>query len=507
MNVPFLSGEYWYGGASHDGVKMPIGANDCYEIDCTKNETPNQMMPLFLSSKGRCLWAREGFHIRFNRGEIVCDDCAVLTECGETLKDAFQYAAGHCFSVSGKAPDAALWRGPMFNTWIELTFYQTQEAVLRYARGIVENGFTPGVLMIDDGWAEYYGGWRFHSGRFPDAAAMLRELHDMGFQVMMWVVPYISPDTMAYRHLKEIGALICGEDGEPYITRWWNGCSAVLDIGRKEADDWMHGQLKALMDLGVDGFKFDGGDCVYYPEQEGAPTPKERCEAWVRFGAQYALNEYRASWMGAGLPVMQRLCDKPHSWGTDGLGALIPNMLAQGITGHPFCCADMVGGGEYLNFAENSDSLDEELFVCHSAVSCLTPGIQFSAAPWRVLGKEANEAIHRQLALRTEYLPVLEQVLRQSAQTGEPAVRYLEYEFPGEGCERITDCFMLGDALLIAPALEPKQAERRVYVPKGVWETPRGEMQSGGEWCVFPLENALPIVLRRKKGACGSAEV
>ncbi len=45
MNVPFLSGEYWYGGASHDGVKMPIGANDCYEIDCTKNETPNQMMP------------------------------------------------------------------------------------------------------------------------------------------------------------------------------------------------------------------------------------------------------------------------------------------------------------------------------------------------------------------------------------------------------------------------------------------------------------------------------
>lgn len=108
MNVPFLSGEYWYGGASHDGVKMPIGANDCYEIDCTKNETPNQMMPLFLSSKGRCLWAREGFHIRFNRGEIVCDDCAVLTECGETLKDAFQYAARHCFSVSGKAPDAAL---------------------------------------------------------------------------------------------------------------------------------------------------------------------------------------------------------------------------------------------------------------------------------------------------------------------------------------------------------------------------------------------------------------
>lgn len=83
MNVPFLSGEYWYGGASHDGVKMPIGANDCYEIDCTKNETPNQLMPLFLSSKGRCLWAREGFHIRFNRGEYEFpgEGCEAITDC------------------------------------------------------------------------------------------------------------------------------------------------------------------------------------------------------------------------------------------------------------------------------------------------------------------------------------------------------------------------------------------------------------------------------------------
>ena len=139
------------------------------------------------------------------------------------------------------------------------------------------------------------------------------------------------------------------------------------------------------------------------------------------------------------------------------------------------------------------------MFVCHSAVSCLTPGIQFSAAPWRVLGKEANEAIHRQLKLRSEYLPVLEEVLRQSAQTGEPAVRYLEYEFPGEGCEAITDCFMLGDALLVAPILQPGQTERRVYVPRGMWQTPQGPMQSAGEWHVFAAKNCLPIVLRRSK--------
>ncbi len=39
----------------------------------------------------------------------------------------------------------------------------------------------------------------------------------------------------------------------------------------------------------------------------------------------------------------------------------------------------MIGGGEYLNFLENSSNLDEELFVRYAQCATLMPMMQFSA--------------------------------------------------------------------------------------------------------------------------------
>ena len=94
-------------------------------------------------------------------------------------------------------PDKRLFSAPQYNTWIEMTYYHSQERVLAYARGIIESGLPPGVLMIDESWQESFGQWEFHSGRFPDPKGMVDELHQMGFKVMLWVVPFITPD----RHL------------------------------------------------------------------------------------------------------------------------------------------------------------------------------------------------------------------------------------------------------------------------------------------------------------------
>ena len=170
---------------------------------------------------------------------------------------------------------------------------------------------------------------------------------------------------------------------------------------------------------------------------------------------------------------MQRLCDKEHSWGENGLASLIPDMLLQGITGHPYGCPDMIGGGEYLNFQEMAQgTLDEELFVRHSEIACLMPAMQFSAAPYRVLGEEHFAAIKRSIAVRETYI-----------------------SYP---VEELTDQFMLGDRYLVAPVYRKGGHGRELYLPKGVWERDGEEIISGGETIRVTSEYGVPVIYRYK---------
>ena len=90
---------------------------------------------------------------------------------------------------------------PQLNTWIELTYHQNQKDILAYVKSMVAHGIEPGVLMIDDTWQTGYGDWRFDATRFPDPKAMICELHDMGFKVMLWMCPYVGMDTPAFRRI------------------------------------------------------------------------------------------------------------------------------------------------------------------------------------------------------------------------------------------------------------------------------------------------------------------
>lgn len=88
-----------------------------------------------------------------------------------------------------------------------------------------------------------------------------------------------------------------------------------------------------------------------------------------------------------GQPLVQRVSDENHSWGSDRLACLIPNGLVQGLIGYAFNCPDMVGGGQYENLIQSDFQVDGELFVRYAQCSALFPMIQFSTAPWKVLGE------------------------------------------------------------------------------------------------------------------------
>jgi alpha-glucosidase (family GH31 glycosyl hydrolase) len=183
---------------------------------------------------------------------------------------------------------------------------------------------------------------------------------------MVWLVPFLSPDSENSRMAARNGWLITGPDGRPVVREWWNGYSTVLDLTYPEAVAWLRQALDDLRSVdGVDGFKFDAGDLRDYRHDDvavGADGAVGQCEAWARIGAEYSFNELRACWKMGGQPLAQRLHDKPAVWGYGGLGSLIPEAIAQGLIGHPFNCPDMIGGGDLKSFTGGAP-LDQELFV------------------------------------------------------------------------------------------------------------------------------------------------
>ncbi len=486
IELPRLQDELWWGGAVHDGIRMPYGRSDI-KLDLS-NILENSGAPVLVSNRGRYIWNDRPFEFEIEAGRItIRSEGEVTVGAGDaaTLAEAFSKASQAHFPPQGSAPDLLSITAPQYCTWMEMHYEPTQDKTIAYAKEIMRRGFPPGVLIIDDNWMEDYGTWSFHPGRFPDPRRMMDELHELGFKVMLWVCPYVSPDSRTGRMLEKQGYLVQDDKGKTALRRWWNGYSAVLDYTHVEAWTWFKSTLDDLVErFGVDGFKFDAGDPTGDKNSEwvtghrwrGADVPNEDCEAYSRLGLHYPLSEFRASWKMGGAPLMQRLRDKPHSWGKDGLLSLIPNSLAQGLIGFSFHCPDMVGGG---SDGDLGSAFDPELFVRYAQCAALFPMMQFSMAPWKVLDDRLMGYCLEAATLRLRLGSELTALANEAAREGTPIMRAMEFVFPGQGYELVEDQFMVGDEILVAPVLEKGAESREVRFPKGTWNGDDGSRVQG----------------------------
>jgi alpha-glucosidase len=498
LAIPIAPGAHWWAGVIAQGDVMPL--RDGFDADLIARNYGNQIQPLLLSDQGDVVWSDQPFHIRVDSGslQLVGPGPFERTRAGTSLRDAYRSASRSHFAPSGKMPAPLLFEAPQYNTWIELMYDQNQADVLKYARAVVANGFPPGVLMIDDNWQLDYGRWRFHPGRFADPRGMVDELHKLGFEVMVWVCPFVSPDSEIYRYLRSRAFLLKETTGDqPAIVRWWNGASALLDLSNPGAFDWLTAQLDSVRTLyGVDGFKLDAGDVEFYRNTTSfrPATPHDQSELYGRIGLRYPLNEYRAMWKMGGQPLAERLQDKRHSW--EDLRKIVPHGALMGLLGYPFTAPDMIGGGEFSSFL-NLKTLDQDLVVRSAQASALMPMMQFSAAPWRVLDSTHLAAVKQAVALRKTHTPYIMELARQAARTGEPIIRPMEYDFPHEGFATVTDQFMLGDRFLLAPVLERGATSRDVRLPAGRWRGANGAVMTGGRTVSVsaPLD-VLPVFER-----------
>ena len=484
----FLPNEYWWGGSSSEAAHQPFSAESEYFYDMSFGH--NQTMPLLLSNRGRYVWCDSPMKISFSKGKLFAEAKSeiVISREGDDLRSAYLAASKKHFPFCGKMPERKFFETAQYNTWMEMDYNQTQDGVLKYARGIIENGYEPGVLMIDEGWHTRYGLWEFDKYKFPDPKKMVDELHEMGFTVMLWVVPLVSCDGRDFvlateadlMHLSGGGGtkkyFLRTDEGKVAIVKWWNGYGAILNMCCEDDREFLDSKLKRLMsEYGVDGFKFDGGNIsMYNPSNviNGAQTKYSADElniAWNEFGAKYPFHEYKDTFKGGGKPVIQRLQDRNHKWIDHGLATVIPAALVQGLLGHPFICPDMVGGGEWIfNYTPNF-VCDMELFVRMAECSALFPMMQFSWAPWRMLDERHAALCHNATKIRKRLSDYIMKTVENSAISGEPVIRNMEYCYPHSGYEKITDQFLLGDEILVAPVIEQGAIEREVVLPEGRW--------------------------------------
>ena len=89
-----------------------------------------------------------------------------------------------------------------------------------------------------------------------------------------------------------------------------------------------------------------------------------------------------------------------------------------------------------------------------------------------------RRALRQSVALRMEMNEYMTELLHEAAATGEPLMRHMEYQFPGQGFWNCTDQYMLGARYLVAPVLDDRD-KRTVRLPRGTWIAADGTKYRG----------------------------
>ncbi len=505
-----LPGEKWYGAFTAKascGTSLKDIKFQPYEANVKKNDLNienlgNQAAPLLLSNMGRYIWSNEPFAFEFKEGNLILyseNEQLVAVASGKTLRDAYAAAKNKYFPASGKTPNPLMFKLPQYNTWIELGSNQNQKDIIKYADNLIINGFPAGVFMIDDIWSKYYGNFEFDASKFPEPKGMVDALHSKGFKIMLWLTPFISPDSEEYRALEKDSCLVLkNESNNPALIKWWNGYSACLDLSKPATLNWLRSHLKNLQKkYGIDGFKFDAADFNFYSQEPTNTIGTKQAELYAKLGTEFDFNEFRACWKMGNQPLAQRLQDKGYSW--DDLKLLVPDIVSAGLIGHSFTCPDMIGGGLLSNF-ENIDysKFDQELMIRSAQTQALMPMMQFSVAPWRVLDEEHLSMCRGAAMLHAQMGEYIYGLAQKASQDGEPIVRHMEYAFPQQGFEACNDQYMLGDKYLVAPMID-KGDTRAVRLPKGNWIDDQGKKYKGGQTVKMnvPLNRLVYFVLQK----------
>ncbi|WP_167140571.1 TIM-barrel domain-containing protein [Diaminobutyricimonas sp. TR449] len=368
-------------------------------------------------------------------------------------------------------------------------------------------------------------------GAWPDPKGMVDRLHEQDVKLHLWQIPLIKMRPHPTGQAKADAAAAVREnvlirertpDGglRPYRNRgWWFPLGLMPDLIDERAADWWTAKRRYLVEeLGIDGFKTDGGehawgeDLVYLDGQSGASGnntfPVAYAAAYGRLlesCGKAPVTFSRAGFTGSQAHGAFWAGDENSTW-----EAFRWSMLA----GLSAAASGIVyWGWDIAGFS--GDIPDAELYVRAMAASVFVPIMQYHSefnhhrtpsrdrTPWNIAEVTGDSSVIPEVRalvqLRERLVPYIAASARVTLDTGKPLMRPLYFEHPDDPhvWEHPVQ-WMFGDDLLVAPVLEAGVTEWPVYLPAGEWvDVWTGTRFDGGQVVtVKTLRDTVPVFAR-----------
>ena len=434
--------------------------------------------------------------------------------------------------VVGRAPMMPVWATGFWQCKLR---YQTQEELMGIAREYKKRGLPISVIVIDYFHWPHQGDWRFDPEFWPDPEGMVKELKEMGIELMISVWPTVESDSENYREMLEKGYLVASETGNR-MTQLGNACFA--DMTNPEAREYVWEKIRDnYYKYGIKVFWLDEAepeltayDYSNFRYHRGADLeignlyPREYArmayEGMEKEGQENILTLLRCAWAGSqkyGTLVWSGDIDSSFR----SLRSQFAAGLNMGIAGIPWWTTDIGGfhGGDIHDPAFKECLTRWFQFGAFSPVFRLhgdrephkkpLTGVGGGAMPsgaenevW-TYGEEVYEICKKYMFLREKMRPYILEVMKEAHEKGAPAMRTLFWNFPEDAKSwEVSDEFCLGSDILVAPVLYEEQRSRQVYLPAGVnWrDLNSGNILEGGKtYTVEAPIDTIPVFIREGK--------
>ena len=517
---------------------------------CNQGNISYCVTPFFITDSGLGIYIKAGKKTVISlQDEIICEipkeaEVTVFTgSIGEIIQD---YVG--LFQKPKLPPRYA------FGIWVSANHWNCEADVDRLLAELEEYRFPASVIVLE-AWsdeatfyiwngAEYkpekskegfsYEDFDFRNSPYwKDPKGMIEKLHEKGKKLVLWQIPVfkgMEPDRTSEQldldkeYAIEHGLAVLNKDGTPYEIpkgNWFEG-SYIPDFTNEKTREFWFRKRQYLTDIGVDGFKTDGGEFIYSKDvlfsdgTDGEEGKNQYCQDYINAYSHFITEDQvlfsRAGYAGAsGTPI---LWAGDHQSTNDELKNVLRAALSSAMSGILFWSFD-IGG-----FAGPLPSLD--LYRRSTQMAVFTPVMQWHSEPdggqFRELmpGAEGNnerspwniamaynkpefiEEMRYWHMLREALLPYIYESAQTAVRESRPMMRPLVFDYQADrAVTDIEDEYLFGDSLLVAPFMEEDQTSRKVYLPEGKWhDLFTGRCYEGKKWHESDRKSRLPVYIK-----------